>query len=498
MLRKNILANYLSQGYVTVIGICLVPVYMKYLGQEAYGLISFFAMLQTWFNLLDLGLTPTLARETSRFHAGASSAGEYRRLVRSLEMLFLLVALLGGGAIYLSAGYISSQWLHVQSLNLTEVRYCVEYMALIIAMRWMCGLYRGAITGAEQLVWLGGYNAVIATLRYVGVIPFILLDRSLLVFFVFQLAMALIELAGLKWKFNGRVPAAVRSATERWSLTPLKAVFRFSASIAFTSSVWVIVTQTDKLVLSKILALADYGYFSVAVLVAGGVLMVGGPIGSAVMPRLASLEAAGNHADLIRVYRQATQMVAVVSGGACVTLALLAEPILWAWTGDRALAHVAAPILALYALGNGIVAVAGMPYLLQYAKGDLRLHLIGNAVFVTLLIPIIVLVASQYGGVGAGYVWLGMNMLALVAWIPWVHRKYGANLNRQWYFRDVLLIYMVMAAVGFLLYSAIPWSETRLLLVLEIVIFGALIVLAGFMVSDYAKARLFPSLYKAG
>jgi O-antigen/teichoic acid export membrane protein len=65
-LKKNILANYASQIYVTLIGIFMVPLYIKYMGAEAYGLVGFFAMLQAWFNLLDMGLTPTTARETAR------------------------------------------------------------------------------------------------------------------------------------------------------------------------------------------------------------------------------------------------------------------------------------------------------------------------------------------------------------------------------------------------------------------------------------------------
>src|SRR5262249_12587754 len=161
----------------------------------------------------------------------------------------------------------------------------------------------------------------------------------------------------------------------------LKPVLRFSLTIAFTSSVMVLVTQTDKLVLSRILTLAEYGYFTLAVLVAGSVTMVSGPISGALMPRMSKLEAEGNHAGLIRVYRRATQLVAVLASATSIALALRAEPLLWAWTGERFLAREAAPILALYALGNGVLSVAGFPYYLQYAKGDLRLHLIGNAIF---------------------------------------------------------------------------------------------------------------------
>ncbi len=63
-----------------------------------------------------------------------------------------------------------------------------------------------------------------------------------------------------------------------WSLQPVKPLLGFALTIAFTSSIWVLLTQLDKLVLSGILALSEYGYFTLAVLVAGGVLQIGSPL----------------------------------------------------------------------------------------------------------------------------------------------------------------------------------------------------------------------------
>src|SRR5882672_7847534 len=146
-LKKNILANYASQFYVTLIGIVMVPLYITYMGAEAYGLVGFYAMLQTWFMLLDMGLTPTMARETARFHGGAIDALSYRRLVRALEGVFLVIALVGGTAMFAVSGYIAHDWLRASLLPITEIQRAVELMSIIIAMRWMCGLYRGAISG---------------------------------------------------------------------------------------------------------------------------------------------------------------------------------------------------------------------------------------------------------------------------------------------------------------------------------------------------------------
>jgi O-antigen/teichoic acid export membrane protein len=487
-LQKNILANYVSQFYVTIIGIVMVPLYIRYMGAEAYGLVGFFAMLQAWFALLDMGLTPTMARETARFNGGATDALSYRRLVRALEGIFLIVAIAGGICLYAASGYIANDWLKASKLPLSEVQSSLELMAIIIALRWMCGLYRGAISGSERLVWLGGYNSAVATLRFVLVLPILMfVGTSPALFFGFQCGVAVLEFIGLFLYAYHLLPAVPGGARLPWQWSPLKPVLKFSLTIAFTSSVWVLVTQTDKLVLSKILPLAEYGYFTLAVLVASGIMIISGPISAALLPRMAKMEAEGDHAGLISLYRKATQFVAVIAGSASVTVAFCSEQLLWVWTGDRVLAQQAAPVLTLYALGNGVLAVAAFPYYLQYAKGNLRLHLIGNAVFVVLLIPAIIWAASRYGGVGAGWVWLGMNLLSFVAWLPLVHRRFEPGLNFKWYIEDILVVFIPMIVSCYTLNYYIQPNFGKWPQLGNIIIIGGLVMLTGMAASSFLR-----------
>ncbi len=87
-LKKNIVANSVSQIYLIVISIAILPIYMKYMGAEAYGLVGFFAMLQGLFALLDFGLTPTISRQTAQYNAGAVAALEFRQLFSFFKHYF--------------------------------------------------------------------------------------------------------------------------------------------------------------------------------------------------------------------------------------------------------------------------------------------------------------------------------------------------------------------------------------------------------------------------
>ncbi len=487
-LKKNILANYVSQLYVTGVGILILPLYIKYMGAEAYGLIGFFTMLQAWFGLLDMGLTPTIGRETARYHGGSMSALVYRQLFRALSLIFLAIAVVGGSGLFLLADLIAEQWLNIESLDMNTVVIAVEIMAISVALRWMCGLYRGVVMGSERLVWLSSFNVLIATLRFVAV--FVSMSQfgfTPLVFFIHQLIVALVELTGLYWMGSRLLPSkAGLQGKIGWSFKPIKPVLKFALTIAFTSSVWVLVTQADKLVLSGILPLAEYGFFTLAVLVASGVMILSAPVSTVIMPRMAKLHAEGKHEEMIQVYRNATQLVSVVAGSASLIIAFFSGQLLYAWTGDKEIADNTAPILTLYALGNGILAISAFPYYLQYALGNLRYHLMGNLITVITLIPAIILAASEYGGVGAGWAWLSINSLYLILWVGYVHQKLQPGVHKVWIMKDVLWIY-VSVILLLLLTSTYISYQTRLEAFLELVVFSLIALVVATASSSVAR-----------
>ncbi|MCP5182206.1 MAG: oligosaccharide flippase family protein [Pseudomonadales bacterium] len=490
-LTRNVIANYAGQIYVALIGIALVPLYVKYMGIEAFGLVGFFAMLQAWFMLLDMGLTPTMSRETARFGGGSTDALTLRRLLRALEGVFVAVAAIGMVALVVGSDRIAADWLKVQDLPLAEVQRAVILMAIIVGLRWICGLYRGAIIGFERLVWLNVFNAGIATVRFGLVVPFLMFVGSTPThYFGFQLVVAVFELGMLVHMAYRLMPAVDGTARLPWDWRPLRGILKFSLTIAFTSAVWVLVTQTDKLLLSGIVALEEYAHFTLAVLVASGIMMISSPISGALLPRMTRLNAQGDEPALIGLYRRATQLVAVVAIPAAVTLALFAEPVLWAWTGDRELARIAAPVLALYALGNGFLALAAFPYYLQFAKGDLRLHLIGNFFFLLLFIPLLLWMTRTHGMLGAGYAWIIANATPFVLWLPVVHRRFSRGLHSLWLWRDIGPIAFASAVAAACASSLIQWPTGRLAVVASLAGVGACVLLSAMAGSSWLRGLL--------
>lgn len=476
-IKHNIVANYIGQIYAMLIGILLVPLYIKYMGVEAYGLIGFYVVLQVWFQLLDLGLTPTIAREVARFRGGAIDALSLKSLFQVLVVLFFVAALLGAAVLMISADYISSSWLHAQRLPRDEVRHSIMLMAVIISLRWIGGLYRGAINGFEQLVWLNGFNIIVATARFGLVIPLLIyVGTATTKFFSLQLVIALIEVVTLIVKTYRLMPKVVTRKRQNWEWGQLSIVLKFSLTVAFTNLLWAFVMQSDKLVLSRSLILSDYGYFMIAVQMASGVLVLSTPIIGAVQPRMTKMTAEGNESGFISLYRKATQLITVITISSSLLIGFFSEQVLWAWTGDRQIAQRVAPVAMLYALGNGIAAIRNLCVALQIAKGDLKLYMFESVIFITVFLPSLQWLAAKYGLIGAGYAWLGAQAIFFSFWIPLVHRRFIKGFHVSWLVQDfgaLLSWSLFIVVIEYVLVNNITgWPVERLPVALIVALLG--------------------------
>src|SRR6266571_5280544 len=152
-LRRNIAVNYASQVYVALIGIAMVPLYLKYMGIEAYGLVGFFAMVQAWSQVLDFGLSPTLGREAAKFNAGVTAAGSLNMFLRLLEIVFGVVGVAIIALSWALGLWVAESWLKLDALDPADVARCVGIVGIVLGLRLVSGVYRG---GGRHLAIRGG------------------------------------------------------------------------------------------------------------------------------------------------------------------------------------------------------------------------------------------------------------------------------------------------------------------------------------------------------
>jgi O-antigen/teichoic acid export membrane protein len=320
-IKRNSIANYIGQGYTILIGISITPLYLQYLSAEAYGLVGFFALMQAWLNLLDLGLSPTLGRQVAYARGQKNGFEFFKRLLKSFELIFIVLALIIITGIYLASDWVAQVWIKADILDLSTLIYCIGLMGVMIGLRWFSALYRSGINGMEDQVWLSAANIVLISLKFIGsLILLAFITQDIRHFFEYQLVIGALEVLLFMWHFYRQLPATEKTpGLVAFDWQAIKSVAPFALGIAYTAGIWILITQTDKLILSGILSLAEFGYFSLVALMAGGIMALSGPISQAIMPRMTLLISQGKQGEMLSIYKQASQIVTVISRNFSIT-----------------------------------------------------------------------------------------------------------------------------------------------------------------------------------
>jgi O-antigen/teichoic acid export membrane protein len=467
-LGRTLLFNFSARTAVAIIGLLVTPVYLRLLGPQAFGLVGFWAAAQSWMILFDLGISPAVARQLSRYRAGVLSENDAASLLGFVEGVFLGAGLLGVLAFAASVPWVASHWLGRSQLPPAEIRRALYLIGVLLLVRWMSGLYQTALVGLERQIASNLVALLGFVLRSVGSLAALLVvTPTPLVFFAVQAVTCVAELIASRAMLSRFAPSGARGFVTGRRL--LLAELRFATGLAVSSSVATVINQSDKVVLSHTLPLADFGLFSLVVTICGGIGMVVPPFVQSVQPRLTTLHARGQRAELVRLYRRAFALLIALVGGSAGTIAAQPEMVLYAWTGDGMLARRIAPVLALYGAGTGISSFLFLPYVLQYAFGTVRLHVIGNILFGIVWVPATVFAATRFGSAGTGFVWLAGNLAFLFLWTPVVHARFLDVLERRGLASRSMTSAAMMAAM---------LASSRLIPSIAIGRWGALAVLA--------------------
>lgn len=474
-LKKNVTANYLGQGWTAVMGLAFVPVYISYLGVEAWGLVGLMAMLQAMLTVLDMGLTPTLSREMARFQAGAHSAQSIRDLLRSLEAIFGGVAVMITGAVWFLAPWFARNWLSATQMPAATVAQAIGMMGLMLALRMAEQVYLGAIQGLQRQVWLNGVQTTIATLRWGGAVGVLAwMAPRIEAFFLWQSFVSMLSLLILVRQTYRWLPPAKRAA--RFDLNALMRVRQFAGGMAATTLLAVLLTQMDKLLLSKLVSLEEFGYYTLAASAAGALYFLITPVATAVLPRMTELVAKSEQQLLIDTYHWGTQWLGTLLIPAALVISVFAEPLLLVWTGNVALTRQTAPLLAILSLGTLCNGLMYVPYIAQLAHGWTSFSVRVNIVAMCFIVPAILWAVPHFGAIGAAWTWLWLNVGYLLINAHFMHRRLFRNEKWRWYRNAVFepLIAGTLTALG--LRQWIPIPQERVLMAATIVAMGVVIL----------------------
>jgi len=487
--KKNLIANYFGQGWSALMGLAFVPLYIKYLGVESYGLIGIFTLLWAWMALLDMGMTPTLSREMARLTGGAHEAQSIRDLLRSIEIIGFGIAVVTALGIWAASGWVASDWLRAEKLPISVVAHAITIMGVVIALRFIENIYRSSIAGLQRQVLLNIVFSVTATLRGLGAVGILIwVSPTIEAFFVWQAILSIITIGLFAAVLYHLLPVAEHAA--RFSVTALKGIRQFAVGMMTITFLALLLTQVDKILLSRLLTMEAFGYYTLAGTIANALYMLIGPATAAFFPHFTELVERADEADLIAAYHKGAQLVTVLMGTAAIVLIVFGNVVILLWTGNPVFARQVVPLVTVLSLGTLLNGLMWLPYQMQLAYGWTSLTVKVNIIAVAIIIPAILWATPKYGAIGAAWVWVGLNAGYLGIAIYFMHRRLLPSEKWRWYREDIAMPLIAGVVVAVLLRWATPALPGALAKLIALLISAGLVLAAATLAAQSVRHQL--------
>ena len=453
-IRWNLLANLGGQAWRAIMSLLFVPFYLRILGIEAYGIIGIYASLQLALALLDAGLRPALAREMARFCGGGMDAATIRTLLRSVEVPLALLAGLIIFIMFTLAPFLSTHWVHSETIGAGVISRAFAIMGLIAAAQFVESAYDSCLSGLQRQVVQNAIITLVATLRGFGALILLWFWPTITAFFLWQAVVALFSLTMLGTAVYRSLPPA--GVQVRFSASALNQVRNYAAGMLGIAVVSLLLTQSDKLLLAHFMPLSEMGRYALASALAGALSTLSTPVSGTFYPRMTELIERRATDKLALAFHQLSKLMVLLVGSAAMMLLLFGARLMTLWTANPALSAQTAPVLALLAIGGLFNALTALPYMLQLAHGRTGMTLRINVVMLFVFIPSLVLAVSHKGAIGAGICWALLNVICMTISAVVTFRRFLSNEARRWWIQDIFGLLAPIAGAGLLLRLLIP------------------------------------------
>lgn len=437
-IRSGIAANILANVLIAVIFFVSVPLFIRYLGVEGYGLVGFFIFAQSLVTVLDLGLMTMLTREFAVLSGDKNSDGRNSRdLLRTSEVIYWSAAVVAGLIWTASAGLLT-WFVNPEGIDSTTLYHCFLLMGATFALQFPVSLYTGVLFGLQRQVAISVVSVTLAVFRNLGAVAALHFYSSTpQTFFAWQLIAALLHVPVLVWLVRSALPKF--SGSPRFRTAMLTEKWRLVAGIGLITLALTILANQDKFIVARLISLSDFGYYALAAVVANGLHWLVQPIFKAMLPRLSQLAARSDRGSLSLLYHQGCQLLTIVVVPVAALWAIFPNELMLLWQRNGTIADNTDGLVTILMTAAIFNAIFYMPYALQLAHGSTRLHLAATLGGAVLSIPLTILAAVNFGAVGAAAVSVVINLTMILFVVPALHQRLLRDEAVAWFLDDVLI-----------------------------------------------------------
>ncbi len=416
-LLRNMGWNLLGQLAPMLAALVSIPLLIRHIGNERFGLLAIGWMLIGYFSLFDLGLGRALTQSIAARRARGEPVFD---IINSGLALMLALGLLAGLLLWLCSDYLAYSLLNIEPALRAEAKTSLLWLAPAMPLVVLATGLRGVLEALQAFKLANLVRTPVGVLTFAGPLMALPFSNSLVPIFAILAVLRLLTLFAFVWACYRALPGF---GSGRVSRQPLPDLLRFGGWMTISNLIGPLMVNMDRLLIGAVLSMSAVSYYSTPHEMIMRALVVPGAIAGVCFPVFAASDAAASR----RLFWQSTKAVA-----ACMVLMLvlvwpLAEPVLRWWLGDD-YARNSAPVLCWLALGVAFNGLAHIPFAWVQGIGQSRVTAQFHMLELVIYAPLLYACVHWHGIIGVAIAWTVRAMLdaAFLFAYAWPRLKPGA------------------------------------------------------------------------
>lgn len=489
---KNAISNIITKLWSLISIYLFIPFYINLLGEESYGIVSFFATMQSAINLLGLGLANTLRREFAVKTINEKEDDIRRfKLLHSIEFIYFCISLSISIICFFSSDSIALNWLNIGSLDSKYVSNVITLMGISISIQILANLYSGCIFGLDQQTIANFYNIIWSIIKYCGsLLILIFIDNDLRLFYSWHVVSDIIYVVVLRVHLKNNINVENKKSWRWIDFSVLGGIWKYAAGIFFISIIALVNKQLDKIIISNLLTLTDLGAYNLATTLGSLTTIFAAAMYVSVFPGFTKDISSGSQKDVKIRFLKINKMVNIVTACLGCFIAVYSIPLIQIWTGSNTYNEILKVAAPLVVLAITMIEFQEIPYALALAFGNTKINVLIGLVFMPLICIFTWIFIKNAGLTGAGAIYLIMMGLQTLVYEYLIYKKYITEFPIKLIVTDTVLPIMISilsAITSYLILYQINVSNS--IIVLMAIICGAITLLLELIIFKVLKLK---------
>ena len=438
--RRNIVHNLWGQAGPLFANLYAVHVIFRSLGPDSLGVILFAATLNgVLASALELGISTTTIREIAAYWNYDSPY--IHTLIRTFTSFYWTLYLVIAIAVWWWAPILVMDWIHLDTMSPDLAIRVLRVLGVSALLALPRALYSSLFRGLQRMELNNGLDTVATIVQQIGAVLFIYAGvkvYGVVLWFALTYVlwtMAYVAISAMLFPWSALVPG--------FSTTVIRKNARFSLHMGGVSILSIAHLQSDKLIVSKFLSVAQLGYYTVVSRVVARAASATAAVAQAGFPSLSAL-LRDDRPAAVGQYQRLHNFICIGTVPIFAAIVFATVPVLTFLFNSQIAISLLLPMTFL-AIGQYMNGTLSMPYIFSLAAGKPEIAYQLNLIALVTSTPAAIWLVYQYGLLGGGFSWVVYHLVAYVYGLPRICRECIGISPLAWY-TDIGAIAIVAAA----------------------------------------------------